>query len=163
MHTGANSPYGAQVMTSNGRKTEDAMQWGLQSSFLQGRLNFTIGERFSNAGFAPWVGQGGAESRPPRRYNAVTGQYEEPVRNGTALFASTGQAVGNAGFEPWDAMLSRGGNSFAQAATSYRVTSRLRASCCTRWAQRHPSLHYTGRRPRSWQTSPEVARGAERN
>lgn len=145
-YTGANAPYGAQVMTSNGKKTEDSMQWGLQSSFLQGRLNFTVGERFSNAGFAPWVGQGGADSRPPRRYNAATGQYEEPVRSGTDLrFASTGQAVGNAGFEPWEVMLDRGGkHDSLEAAIRYKVTSRLKGAVL------HPlgrngmaSLHYT--------------------
>jgi hypothetical protein len=75
INSGMSSPYGAQVATSNGKKVEHAMQYGLQSSFLQGRLNLTVGERFSNASFAPWVGQGGAGTRPPRRYNALTGQY----------------------------------------------------------------------------------------
>lgn len=146
VYTGANSPSGAQVMTSNGRKTEDAMQWGLQSSLLQGRLNFTIGERFSNAGFAPWVGQGGAESRPPRRYNAATGQYEQPVRSGTDLrFASTGQPVGNAGFEPWELMLDRGGKRDSlEAAIRYKVTSRLKGAVLHPLGRNGiPSLHYT--------------------
>ncbi|MBL9213595.1 MAG: hypothetical protein JNL92_24230 [Opitutaceae bacterium] len=146
VNTGMSSPYGAQVATSNGKKTEHAMQYGLQSSFLQGRLNLTVGERFSNASFAPWVGQGGAGTRAPRRYNALTGQYEEPVRNGTALsFASTGQAVGNAGFEPWDAMLSRGGEfDSLEAAIKYRVTSRLKGVVIHPLGRNGiPSLHYT--------------------
>ncbi len=130
VNTGQSSPYGAQVATSNGRKTENALQYGLQSGFLQGRLNLTLGERFTNAGFAPWVGQGGADTRPPRRYNAATGAYEEPVRRGTALvFGSTGQAVGNAGFEPWHTMLDRGGKyDSLEAAIRYRVTSRMKAA-----------------------------------
>lgn len=146
VHTGANPPYGAQMMTSNGRKTEDAMQWAVQSNFLQGRVNFTIGERFSNASFAPWVGQSGAESRPPRRYNAATGQYEEPVRSGNALsFASTGQPVGNAGFEPWEAMLDRGGKRDSlEAAIRYKVTSRLKGAVIHPLGRNGiPSLHYT--------------------
>ena len=146
VNTGLSSPYGAQVATSNGRKTEHSMQYGLQSSFLQGRVNFTLGERFSNASFAPWVGQGGAGSRPPRRYNALTGAYEEPVRSGTDLrFASTGQPVGNAGFEPWDRMLVRGGKQDSlEAAIRYRVTSRLKGVVVHPLGRQGPaSLHYT--------------------
>lgn len=90
INSGMSNPYGAQVQTSNGKKKEDAMQWGMQSSFLQGRLNLTVGERFSNASFAPWVGQGGASGRLARRYNAATGKYEEPVRSGQAtIFPAT--------------------------------------------------------------------------
>jgi hypothetical protein len=128
VNTGQSSPYGAQVATSNGRKTENSMQYGLQSSFLQGRLNLTLGERYSNAGFAPWVGQGGTDSRPPRRFNAATGAYEEPIRRGTDLvFRSSGQPVGNAGFEPWNVMLDRGGKyDSLEAAIRYRVTSRMK-------------------------------------
>lgn len=147
VNTGMSSPYGAQVAISNGKKKEDAMQYGVQSSFLQGRLNLTIGERFSNASFAPWVGQGGgANSRLPRRYNAATGKYEEPVRSGAAtIFPSNGQPVGNAGFEPWDAMLSRGGEfDSLEAATSYRVTSRLKGVVLHPLGRNGiPSLHYT--------------------
>lgn len=143
---GMSNPYGAQVMTSNGKKKEDALQWGLQSSFLQGRLNLTIGERFSDASFAPWVGQGGSNSRLPRRYNAATGRYEEPVRNGAAIvFPSNGQAVGNAGFEPWDAMLSRGGEfDSLEAPTKYSVTSRMKGVVLHPLGRNAiPSLHYT--------------------
>lgn len=146
VNTGQSSPYGAQVGTSNGKKTEDSMQYGLQSSFLQGRLNITIGERFSNAGFAPWVGQGGASSRPPRRFNAATGTYEEPVRRGTDLvFGSTGQPVGNAGFEPWNVMLDRGGeHDSLEAAIRYKVTSRLKGVVLHPLGRNGiPSLHYT--------------------
>ena len=146
INSGMSHPFGAQVATSNGRKKEDAMQYGLQSSFLQGRLNLTIGERFSNASFAPWVGQGGATSRLPRRYNAATGKYEEPVRNGaTIVFPSNGQAVGNAGFEPWDAMLSRGGEfDSLEAATKYSVTSRMKGVVVHPFGHNAiPSLHYT--------------------
>ncbi|MBL9199998.1 MAG: hypothetical protein JNL39_05795 [Opitutaceae bacterium] len=145
VNTGQSSPYGAQVATSNGRKTEDAMQYGLQSSFLQGRLNFTTGERFTNASFAPWVGQGGAGTRPPRRYNAATGAFEEPVRRGADLvFAGTGQPVGNAGFEPWNVMLDRGGKyDSLEAAIRYRVTSRLKGAVVHPLGRNGPvSLHY---------------------
>ncbi|WP_414660457.1 hypothetical protein [Horticoccus sp. 23ND18S-11] len=146
VNSGMSNPYGAQVATSNGKKKEDALQWGLQSSFLQGRLNLTIGERFSDASFAPWVGQGGATSRLPRRYNAATGKYEEPVRNGAAIvFPSNGQAVGNAGFEPWDAMLSRGGEfDSLEAPTEYSVTSRMKGVVLHPLGRNAiPSLHYT--------------------
>ena len=146
VNSGMSNPYGAQVATSNGKKKEDALQWGLQSSFLQGRLNLTIGERFSDASFAPWVGQGGATSRLPRRYNAATGKYEEPVRNGAAIvFPSNGQAVGNAGFEPWDAMLSRGGEfDSLEAPTEYSVTSRMKGVVLHPLGRNSiPSLHYT--------------------
>jgi len=147
INTGMSSPYGAQVQTSNGKKKEDAMQYGVQSSFLDGRLNLTVGERFSNASFAPWVGQsGGANSRLPRRYNAATGRYEEPIRSGAAIvFPSNGQAVGNAGFEPWDAMLSRGGEfDSLEAATKYSVTSRLKGVVIHPFGKNGiPSLHYT--------------------
>ncbi len=146
VNTGQSSPYGAQVATSNGKKTEHSMQYGLQSSFLQGRLNLTLGERFSNAGFAPWVGQGGAGTRPPRRYNATTGRYEEPVRRGTDLvFASTGQSVGNAGFEPWNVMLDRGGEQDSlEAAIRYKVTSRMKGAVLHPLGRNGiPSLHYT--------------------
>ncbi|MEY2878247.1 MAG: hypothetical protein RLZZ15_627 [Verrucomicrobiota bacterium] len=146
INSGMSNPYGAQVQTSNGKKKEDAMQWGMHSSFLQGRLNLTVGERFSNASFAPWVGQGGANSRLPRRYNAATGKYEEPVRSGAAIiFPSNGQAVGNAGFEPWDAMLSRGGEfDSLEAATKYTVTSRLKGVVLHPFFRNAiPSLHYT--------------------
>jgi hypothetical protein len=146
INSGMSNPYGAQVQTSNGKKQEDAVQWGLQSSFLQGRLNLTVGERFSDASFAPWVGQGGANSRLPRRYNAATGKYEEPVRSGTAIiFPSNGQPVGNAGFEPWDAMLSRGGEfDSLEAPTKYSVTSRLKGVVLHPFGRNAiPSLHYT--------------------
>lgn len=146
VNTGQSSPYGAQVATSNGRKTEHSMQYGLQSSFLQNRLNLTLGERFSNAGFAPWVGQGGADTRPPRRYNAATRAYEEPVRRGTDLvFPSTGQLVGNAGFEPWNVMLDRGGKRDSlEAAIRYRVTSRMKGAVLHPLGRNGiPSLHYT--------------------
>lgn len=146
INSGMSSPYGAQVMTSNGKKKEDALQYGLQSSFLQGRLNLTFGERYSDASFAPWVGQGGANSRLPRRYNAATGKYEEPVRSGAAIiFPSNGQAVGNAGFEPWDAMLSRGGEfDSLEAATKYSVTSRMKGVVLHPLGRNAiPSLHYT--------------------
>ncbi|MBM3852127.1 MAG: hypothetical protein FJ399_03120, partial [Verrucomicrobia bacterium] len=110
INTGLSSPYGAQVRTSNGKKTEQAFQYALQSSFLQDRLNLTLGERRSRASFAPWVGQGATSARPSRQYNALTGRYEEPAQVGGALvFPSTGQPVGNAGFEPWNVMLARGG------------------------------------------------------
>ncbi len=147
VNTGMSNPYGAQVAITNGKKKEDAMQFGVQSSFLQGRLNFTVGERYSRASFAPWVGQGGgANSRLPRRYNAATGKYEEPVRNGAAIiFPSNGQAVGNAGFEPWDAMLSRGGEfDSLEPATNYSVTSRLKGVVLHPLGRNGiPSLHYT--------------------
>ncbi|MBL9189913.1 MAG: hypothetical protein JNK23_20705 [Opitutaceae bacterium] len=147
VNTGMSNPYGAQVAISNGKKKEDAVQYGVQSSFLQGRLNFTVGERYSRASFAPWVGQGGgANSRLPRRYNAATGKYEEPVRNGAAIvFPSNGQAVGNAGFEPWDAMLSRGGEfDSLEAATKYSVTSRLKGVVLHPFGKNAiPSLHFT--------------------
>ena len=146
INSGMSSPYGAQVQTSNGKKNEDALQWGLQSSFLQGRLNLTIGERFSDASFAPWVGQGGANSRLARRYNAASGKYEEPVRSGAAIiFPSNGQAVGNAGFEPWDAMLSRGGEfDSLEAPTEYKVTSRMKGVVLHPLGRNAmPSLHYT--------------------
>jgi hypothetical protein len=146
INSGMSNPYGAQVQTSNGKKKEDAMQWGMQSSFLQGRLNLTVGERFSNASFAPWVGQGGAGGRLARRYNAATGRYEEPVRSGAAtIFPSTGQAVGNAGFEPWDAMLSRGGEyDSLDAATKYSVSSRMKGVVLHPLGRNAiPSLHYT--------------------
>jgi hypothetical protein len=143
---GMSSPYGAQVQTSNGKKEEDALQYGLQSSFLQGRLNLTFGERFSDASFAPWVGQGGANSRLARRYNAATGKYEEPIRSGAAIvFPSNVQPVGNAGFEPWDAMLSRGGEfDSLEAATKYSVTSRMKGVVLHPLGRNAiPSLHYT--------------------
>ena len=146
INSGMSNPYGAQVMTSNGKKKEDALQYGLQSSFLQGRINVTFGERFSDASFAPWVGQGGATGRLPRRYNAATGTYEEPVRNGAAIvFPSNGRAVGNAGFEPWDAMLSRGGEfDSLEAPTEYSVTSRLKGIVIHPLGRNGiPSLHYT--------------------
>lgn len=146
INSGMSSPYGAQVQTSNGKKKEDALQYGLQSSFLQGRLNLTFGERYSDASFAPWVGQGGANSRLARRYNAATGTYEEPVRRGAAIvFPSNGQAVGNAGFEPWDAMLSRGGEfDSLEAATKYSVTSRMKGVVLHPLGRNGiPSLHYT--------------------
>ena len=146
INSGMSNPYGAQVQTSNGKKKEDAMQWGMQSSFLQGRLNLTVGERFSNASFAPWVGQGGASGRLARRYNAATGKYEEPARRGPAtIFPSNGQAVGNAGFEPWDAMLSRGGEfDSLDAATKYTVTSRMKGVVLHPLGRNAiPTLHYT--------------------
>jgi signal transduction histidine kinase len=61
-----------------------------------------------------------------RRYNAATGKYEEPARRGPAtIFPSNGQAVGNAGFEPWDAMLSRGGE-FDSRLDETTITSEIR-------------------------------------
>ena len=146
INSGMSNPYGAQVATSNGKKKEDSIQYGLQSSFLEGRLNLTVGERFSKASFAPWVGQGGASRRLPRRYNALTGTYEEPVRRGTAIvFPSDGRAVGNAGFEPWDAMLSRGGeHDSLDAPTKYDVSSRLKSVVVHPLGRDGiPSLHYT--------------------
>ncbi len=147
INSGMSSPYGALGATTNGKKIEDAIQYGLQSSFLQGRLNLTFGERFSDATFAPWAGgQGGANPRLPRRYNAATGKYEEPIRDGTAIiFPSNRQAVGNAGFEPWDAMLSRGGEfDSLDAATAYKVTSRLKGVVIHPLGRNAiPSLHYT--------------------
>lgn len=146
VNTGMSSPYGAQVATSNGKKTEDAGQYAWQASLLDGRLNVTLGERFSRAGFSPWVGQGGTATRPPRRYNADTRAFEEPVnRGGVLTFASTGKAVGNAGFEPWDVMLARGGeHDSLEAASRYEVTSRLRGFVVHPFG-RHGflSLHYT--------------------
>jgi hypothetical protein len=146
INSGMSNPYGAQVATSNGKKKEDSIQYGLQSSFLEGRLNLTVGERFSKASFAPWVGQGNTTGRLPRRYNALTGTYEEPVRRGTAIvFPSDGRAVGNAGFEPWDAMLSRGGeHDSLDAPTKYDVSSRLKSVVIHPLGRDGiPSLHYT--------------------
>lgn len=145
INTGLSNPYGAQVVTSNGRKTEEAFQYAVQSSFLRNRLNVTLGERRSEASFAPWAGQGGAD-QPARRYNAVTGQYEEPALVGGALtFASTGQPVGNAGFEPWDVMLARHGERDTLGAPSaYDVTSRLKGIVVHPLGRnRFLSLHYT--------------------
>jgi len=81
-----------------------------------------------------------------RRYNAATGKYEEPARRGPAtIFPSNGQAVGNAGFEPWDAMLSRGGEfDSLDAATKYTVTSRMKGVVLHPLGRNAiPTLHYT--------------------
>jgi hypothetical protein len=146
VNTGLDHPYGAQVRTSNGLKADEAWQYALQSRFWQDRLNLTFGVRSSRASFAPWVGQGGSTGRDARRFNAVTGRYEEPVQVGTTLvFASTGQAVGNAGFEPYSVMLARGGeHDSLDAPVSYRVSSRLKSVVLHPLGKnRFASLHYT--------------------
>lgn len=68
VYTGANSPYGAQVMTSNGKKTEDAMQWGLQSSFLQGGST----SRSANVSPTPRSRPGSARAAPRADRRAAT-------------------------------------------------------------------------------------------
>lgn len=146
VNTGLDHPYGAQTRTSNGLKTDESLQYALQSRFLGDRLNLTYGVRSSRASFAPWVGQGGSTGRDARRFNAATGQYEEPVTVGTNLvFPSTGLPVGNAGFEPYSVMLARGGvHDNLEEPVAYRVSSRLK-SVVLHPLGKHafPSLHYT--------------------
>jgi hypothetical protein len=88
---GVDNPYGAVNAVSNGRKTDTAFQYALNSSFWNNRIITTFGKRSSDASFASWLPAAGQP-----RYNSLNGQYEVPV-NGT--FTSTGTAVPtNAGF-----------------------------------------------------------------
>ncbi|MBM3854220.1 MAG: hypothetical protein FJ399_13855, partial [Verrucomicrobia bacterium] len=90
VHHGVDGPYGVGQSLSNGRKTDKAFQFAVNSSFWDNRIVTTFGKRISDATFSSWVPTG---SQP--RYNAATRGYEVPV-NGR--FPSNGALVGNAGY-----------------------------------------------------------------
>ena len=90
VHHGVDNPYGVGQSMSNGRKTDRALQFAVNSSFWDNRIITTVGKRVSDASYASWVP---AALQP--RYNAATRNYEVPV-NGR--FPSTGALVGNAGY-----------------------------------------------------------------